>query len=62
MRFLVHTKTIAELEYDDGSGLLRVIYKDGRVRSIPDVAAGTVMKMIAQVPVEQSPYLMRTAI
>ncbi|MBY4593237.1 MULTISPECIES: hypothetical protein [Rhizobium] len=62
MQFLVHSKTIAELEYDGKTRHLRVVYKDGRVRSVPDIAPTLVLKIVAQVPVERSPYLMRTAI
>ncbi|MBA9032922.1 hypothetical protein [Rhizobium leguminosarum] len=62
MQFLIHSKTIAELEYDGKTGLLRVVYKDGRVRFVPEVAPTLVMKIVAQIPVERSPYLMRTAI
>ncbi|WP_313903159.1 hypothetical protein [Rhizobium leguminosarum] len=62
MQFLIHSKTVAELEYDGNACLLRVVYKDGRVRSVPDVAPTLVMKIVAQVPVEESPYLMQTAI
>ncbi|CAK06679.1 hypothetical protein RL1182 [Rhizobium johnstonii 3841] len=62
MHFLVHSKTIAELEYDSETCLLRVLYKDGRVSSVPDVAPTLVMKIVARVPVEKSPYLMQTAI
>ncbi|MBY5741965.1 hypothetical protein [Rhizobium leguminosarum] len=62
MQFLVHSKTIAELEYDSETCLLRVLYKDGRVSSVPDVTPSLVMKIVARVPVEKSPYLMQTAI
>ncbi|TAU79547.1 hypothetical protein ELI41_31725 (plasmid) [Rhizobium leguminosarum] len=62
MQFLVHSKTIAELEYDGKTCHLRVVYKDGRVRSVADIAPTLVLKIVAQVPVERSPYLMRTAI
>ncbi len=62
MQFLIHSKTIAELEYDGEARLLRVLYKDGRVTSVADVAPTLVMKIIARVAVEKSPYLMQTAI
>jgi hypothetical protein len=62
MQFLVHSKTIAELEYDSETCVLRVLYKDGRMSSVPDVAPTLVMKIVARVPVEKSPYLMQTAI
>ncbi|XKM43958.1 hypothetical protein A4U53_041285 (plasmid) [Rhizobium ruizarguesonis] len=62
MQFLIHSKTIAELEYDGKTRLLRVVYKDGRVRSVPGVAPTLLMKIVSRVPVERSPYLMRTAI
>nr|OAP93807.1 hypothetical protein A4U53_23865 [Rhizobium leguminosarum] len=62
MQFLVHSKTIAELEYDGETCLLRVLYKDGRVRSVPDVVPTLMMKILARVPVEKSPYLMQRAI
>ncbi|MBX4892056.1 hypothetical protein [Rhizobium bangladeshense] len=62
MQFPVHSKTIAELDYDSHTRLLRVLYKDGRVSSVPDVAPALVMKIVARVPVEKSSYLMQTAI
>ncbi|AUW42691.1 hypothetical protein [Rhizobium leguminosarum] len=62
MQFLVHSKTIAELEFDGETCVLHVLYKDGRVRSVPDVSPTLVMKIVAGVPVEKSPYLMQRAI
>ncbi|ANK90623.1 MULTISPECIES: hypothetical protein [Rhizobium] len=62
MLFPVHSKTIAELDYDSQTCLLRVLYKDGRVSSVPDVAPTHVMKIVARLPVEKSSYLMQTAI
>ncbi|MBB4480116.1 hypothetical protein [Rhizobium etli] len=62
MQFAVHSKTIAELDYDRQTCLLRVLYKDGRVSSVANVAPTLVMKIVARIPVEKSSYLLQTAI
>ncbi|AJD41619.1 hypothetical protein RGR602_CH02293 [Rhizobium gallicum bv. gallicum R602sp] len=62
MRFLVYTKTIAELDYDEETRVLTIIYRDGQLRSVPHVDPKIMMRMVAQLPPERSLYLMQAAI
>jgi hypothetical protein len=57
-RLLVHTKTIAELRYDDRRRRLTIIYRTGETRPIRNVDPKTVMRLVAQLPAERSTYLL----
>jgi hypothetical protein len=57
-RLLVHTKTIAELRYDDVDRVLTIVYRNGKSRPLTDVDPKTIMKIVAQLPPERSSYLM----
>ena len=60
--FPVHTRTIAQIRYDVHSQLMTVIYHDGRTRTTAGIQGPAMLRLIAQQPLERSPFLLQTVI
>lgn len=60
--FPVHTRTIAEIRYDFLNQVMTVIYHDGRSRTTTGIQGPAMLRILAQRPLERSPFLLRTVI
>ncbi|MGO4482886.1 hypothetical protein EFD55_08715 [Rhizobium pisi] len=60
--FPVHTRTIAEIRYDIHSQMMTVVYHDGRSRTTSGIQGPAILRILAQQPLERSPFLLQTVI
>lgn len=60
--FPVHTRTIAQIRYDILGQVMTVIYHDGRSRTTTGIQGSAMLRILAQRPLERSPFLLRTVI
>ncbi|MFW8587942.1 hypothetical protein ACOJBM_32970 [Rhizobium beringeri] len=60
--FPVHTRTIAEIRYDSVSRVMTVVYHDGRSCTTSGIQGPAMLKILAQRPLERSPFLLQTVI
>ncbi|MBY3035051.1 MULTISPECIES: hypothetical protein [Rhizobium] len=60
--FPVHTRTIAQIRYDILNQVMTVVYHDGRSRTTSGIQGPAMLRILAQRPVERSPFLLQTVI
>ncbi|ARO33972.1 hypothetical protein NXC14_PC00436 (plasmid) [Rhizobium sp. NXC14] len=60
--FPVHTRTIAEIRYDILNQVMTVVYHDGRTRTTAGIRGPAMLRILAQRPLERSPFLLRSVI
>ncbi|API55889.1 hypothetical protein BMW22_31200 (plasmid) [Rhizobium leguminosarum] len=60
--FPVHTRTIAQIRYDIYNQVMTVVYHDGRSRTTAGIQGPAMLRILAQRPVERSPFLLQTVI
>ncbi|MGO7201423.1 hypothetical protein ACCT30_08640 [Rhizobium ruizarguesonis] len=60
--FPVHTRTIAEIRYDSLSRVMTVVYHDGHSCTTSGIQGPAMLRIIAQRPLERSPFLLKTVI
>ncbi|AUW46454.1 hypothetical protein [Rhizobium leguminosarum] len=60
--FPVHTRTIAEIRYDSLSRVMMVVYHDGRSCTTSGIQGPAMLRILAQRPLESSPFLLQTVI
>ncbi|TLX04225.1 hypothetical protein [Rhizobium sp. MHM7A] len=60
--FPVHTRTIAEIRYDILNQVMTVVYHDGRLRTTTGIQGSAMLRILAQRPLERSPFLLQTVI
>lgn len=60
--FPVHTRTIAEIRYDSLSRVMTVVYHDGRSCTTSGIQGPAMLRILAQRPLESSPFLLKTVI
>ncbi|EJZ18842.1 hypothetical protein NE852_29140 (plasmid) [Rhizobium sp. Pop5] len=60
--FPIHTRTIAEIRYDIHSQMMTVVYHDGRSRTTSGIRGPAMLRILAQQPLERSPFLLQTVI
>ncbi|MET3756645.1 hypothetical protein ABID08_004023 [Rhizobium binae] len=60
--FPVHTRTIAQIRYDIVGQVMTVVYHDGRSRTSTGIQGPAMLRILAQRPLERSPFLLRTVI
>lgn len=60
--FPVHTRTIAQIRYDILNQVMTVVYHDGRLRTTSGIQGPAMLRILAQRPVERSPFLLQTVI
>lgn len=60
--FPVHTRTIAEIRYDILNQVMTVVYHDGRLRTTTGIQGPAMLRILAQRPLERSPFLLQTVI
>jgi hypothetical protein len=60
--FPVHTRTIAQIRYDIRGQVMTVVYHDGRSRTTTGIQGSAMLRILAQRPLERSPFLLRTVI
>jgi hypothetical protein len=60
--FPVHTRTIAEIRYNSLSRVMTVVYHDGRSCTTSGIQGPAMLRIIAQRPLESSPFLLQTVI
>ncbi|MDO3433881.1 hypothetical protein QWJ46_14440 [Rhizobium sp. CBN3] len=60
--FPVHTRTIAEIRYDIVNQVMTVVYHDGRSRATTGIQGPAMLRILAQRPLERSPFLLQTVI
>ncbi|RWY71251.1 hypothetical protein [Rhizobium sp. WSM1325] len=60
--FPVHTRTIAEIRYNSLSRIMTVVYHDGHSRTTSGIQGPAMLRILAQRPLERSPFLLQTVI
>ncbi|MGZ2460178.1 putative ThiF/HesA family dinucleotide-utilizing enzyme [Rhizobium anhuiense] len=60
--FPVHTRTIAEIRYNSLSRVMTVVYHDGRSCTTSGIQGPAMLRILAQQPLERSPFLLQTVI
>lgn len=60
--FPVHTRTIAEIRYDSLSRVMTVVYHDGHSCTTSGIQGPAMLRILAQRPLERSPFLLKTVI
>ncbi|MFS8145219.1 hypothetical protein ATY78_07975 [Rhizobium sp. R635] len=60
--FPVHTRTIAQIRYDIRSQVMTVVYHDGRSCKTSGIQGPAMLRILAQQPLERSPFLLQTVI
>ncbi|NNU35422.1 hypothetical protein G9X64_02685 [Rhizobium sophorae] len=60
--FPVHTRTIAAIRYDSLSRVMTVVYHDGRSSTTSGIQGPAMLRILAQRPLERSPFLLQTVI
>ncbi|AGS26332.1 hypothetical protein [Rhizobium etli] len=60
--FPVNTRTIAEIRYGMLNQVMTVVYHDGRSRTTTGIQGPAMLKILAQRPLERSPFLLQTVI
>lgn len=60
--FQVHTRTIAQIRYDSLSRVMTVVYHDGRSTTTTGIQGPAMLRILAQRPLERSPFLLQTVI
>ncbi|AHG48101.1 hypothetical protein RLEG12_04135 (plasmid) [Rhizobium leguminosarum bv. trifolii CB782] len=60
--FPVHTRTIAQIRYDSLSRVMTVVYHDGRSTTTTGIQGPAMLRILAQRPLERSPFLLQTVI
>ncbi|WP_204330042.1 hypothetical protein [Rhizobium phaseoli] len=60
--FQVHTRTIAQIRYDSLNRVMTVVYHDGRSTTTTGIQGPAMLRILAQRPLERSPFLLQTVI
>lgn len=60
--FPVHTRTIAEIRYNSLSRIMTVVYHDGHSCTTSGIQGPAMLRILAQRPLERSPFLLQTVI
>ncbi|MBX5039414.1 hypothetical protein [Rhizobium lentis] len=60
--FPVHSRTIAQIRYDIRGQIMTVIYHDGRSCTTTGIQGPAMLRILAQRPLERSPFLLQTVV